>query len=271
MTLHEMATGNLPRWGDGSADPLLVDEEVTVDAEWFDPSVRDPLAEFFARALARDYRSRFDSAEAMCLAWSGCFEAIDMQTAGDEEGRDLPGDLDGVTRETPLLALGLSPRLLNALDRLGAHTVAQLVGLPPYASTATRGSDNASSSSFASCRSVWRSISRSTDRPSTPRPPSTATTTRSIPPSGASICWPPGSSPPTSRTTEARMVRAALGIEGRPRPSARPPGDRRIARRATDRDSQRRPARTGPLEPSIAGWHRSATPWRRWSRSTAAS
>ena len=130
MTLHEMATGNLPRWGDGSTEPLLVDEEVTVDAEWFDPSVRDPLAGFFAKALARDYRSRFDSAEEMCLAWSGCFEAIDIQTAGDEEGRDLPGELDGVTRETPLLALGLSPRLQNALDRLGAHTVAQLVDLP---------------------------------------------------------------------------------------------------------------------------------------------
>ena len=130
MTLHEMATGNLPRWGDGSTDPLQVGEEVTLDAEWFDPSVRDPLAEFFAKALARDYWSRFDSAEEMCLAWSGCFEAIDIQTAGDEEGRDLPGELDGVTRETPLLALGLSPRLQNALDRLGAHTVAQLVDLP---------------------------------------------------------------------------------------------------------------------------------------------
>ena len=130
MTLHEMATGNLPRWGDGSTDPMRIDDEVTVDAEWFDPSVRDPLAEFFAKALARDYRVRFDSAEQMRRAWSGCFEAIDLQAMGDEEGRDVPDDLDGVTRETPLLALGLSPRLLNALDRLGAHTVAQLVDLP---------------------------------------------------------------------------------------------------------------------------------------------
>ena len=130
MTLHEMATGNLPRWGDGSTDPMRIDDEVTVDAEWFDPSVRDPLAEFFAKALARDYRVRFDSAEEMRRAWSGCFEAIDLQAAGDEKGRDLPDDLDGVTRETPLLALGLSPRLLNALDRLGAHTVAQLADLP---------------------------------------------------------------------------------------------------------------------------------------------
>ena len=109
---------------------MLINDEVNVDAEWFDPSVRDPLAEFFAKALARDYRVRFDSAEEMRRAWSGCFKAIDLQATGDEDGRDLPDDLDGVTRETLLLALGLSPRLLNALDRLGAHTVAQLVDLP---------------------------------------------------------------------------------------------------------------------------------------------
>ena len=130
MTLHEMATGNLPGWGDGSTDPMLIEEEVTLDAEWLDPSVRGPLTEFFAKALARDYRTRFDSAEEMRRAWSGCFVAIDVQATGDEEGGDLPGGFDGVTRETPLLALGLSPRLLNALDRLGAHTVAQLVDLP---------------------------------------------------------------------------------------------------------------------------------------------
>ena len=130
MTLHEMATGTLPQWGEGATDPMRIDDEVTIDAEWFDPSVRAPLAAFFAKALAKDYRTRFDSAEEMRHAWSASFEAIDVRSAGDEEGRDLPSDLDGVTRETPLRTLGLSPRLLNALDRLGAHTVAQLVDLP---------------------------------------------------------------------------------------------------------------------------------------------
>ena len=104
MTLHEMATGNLPGWGDGSTDPMLIEEEVTLDAEWLDPSVRGPLTEFFAKALARDYRARFDSAEEMRRAWSGCFGAIDVQATGDEEGGNLPSGLDGVTRETPLLA-----------------------------------------------------------------------------------------------------------------------------------------------------------------------
>ena len=130
MTLREMATGSLPGWGDGLTDPMLVEVEVTLDVESFDPSVRTELAEFFAKALARHHLDRFDSAEAMRHAWARCFEAIDLPATGDEEGTDLPGDLEGVTRETPLLALGLSPRLLNALDRLGAHTVAELVDLP---------------------------------------------------------------------------------------------------------------------------------------------
>lgn len=130
MTLHEMATGSLPGWGDGLTDPTLVEDEVTLEVESFDPSVRAVLAEFFTTALAKNHLDRFDSAEAMRRAWDRCFEAIDLPTTGDEEGADLPGDLEDVTRETPLLALGLSPRLLNALDRLGAHTVAELVDLP---------------------------------------------------------------------------------------------------------------------------------------------
>ena len=130
MTLHEMATGSLPGWGDGLTDPNLVEDEVTLEVESFDPSVRPVLSEFFTKALARNHPVRFDSAEAMRRAWDRCFEAIDLPTKGDEEGTDLPGDLEGVTRETPLLALGLSPRLLNALDRLGAHTVAEIVDLP---------------------------------------------------------------------------------------------------------------------------------------------
>ena len=130
MTLHEMATGSLPGWGDGLTDPMLVEDEVTLEVEAFDPSVRTVLSEFFTKALAKHHLDRFDSAEAMRRAWDRCFEAIDLPATGAEEGTDLPIDLGEVTRETPLLALGLSPRLLNALDRLGAHTVAELVDLP---------------------------------------------------------------------------------------------------------------------------------------------
>ena len=133
MTLHEMATGTLPAWGDGQSDPALIESEISLDPEWFDPSVRQTLATFFRKALARDYRARFDSAEEMRLAWLRCFEAIDLPAlpaTDDENGHALPHDLAAVTPDTPLHSLGLSPRLSNALDRLGAHTVAQLVALP---------------------------------------------------------------------------------------------------------------------------------------------
>ena len=129
MTLHEMATGQLPGWGDGLSDPALIDDEVSIDAELFDPSVREALTEFFGMALARDYRKRFDNAEELRRAWFRCFETIDLAPGGDDDG-DLPEQLDGVTEATPLEVLGLSPRLLNALERLGAHTVAELVSLP---------------------------------------------------------------------------------------------------------------------------------------------
>jgi hypothetical protein len=47
MTLYEMATGTLPRWGDGKSDPALVDYEATIEAELFDPAVRERLGAFF--------------------------------------------------------------------------------------------------------------------------------------------------------------------------------------------------------------------------------
>ena len=129
MTLHEMATGQLPGWGDGQSDPALIDDEVSIDAELFDPSVREALTEFFRTALARDYRDRFDNAEELRRTWFRCFEAIDLAPDGNEDS-NLPEQLNGVTEATPLDVLGLSPRLLNALERMGAHTVAELVGLP---------------------------------------------------------------------------------------------------------------------------------------------
>ena len=43
VTLYEMAAGVLPRWGDGRSDPALTDAELAVEAERFDPAVRDGL------------------------------------------------------------------------------------------------------------------------------------------------------------------------------------------------------------------------------------
>jgi serine/threonine protein kinase len=69
LTLYEMATGTLPRWGDGKSNPAVLDCEVTLDADMLEPSLREDLTEFFQRALRRDYRQRFDNAEEMLRAW----------------------------------------------------------------------------------------------------------------------------------------------------------------------------------------------------------
>src|SRR5439155_2878330 len=55
-TLYEMTLGAgvLPRWGDGQSDPAMTDAELAIDAEKFDPSVREGLVTFFLRALHRD-------------------------------------------------------------------------------------------------------------------------------------------------------------------------------------------------------------------------
>jgi len=132
MTLYEMATGQLPTWGDGESDPSMLDCEVSLDSELFDPAVREGLSEFFEQALARDYRARYDNAEEMRRAWFRVFEHIDRPASATDPGEavDVDAMLEDATQATPLVALGLSARILNALDRMGAHTLGELVRLP---------------------------------------------------------------------------------------------------------------------------------------------
>src|SRR5205807_4516169 len=65
VTLYEMATGGLPRYGDGRSDPALTADPLVVDADRLDPAVRGGLTAFFQRALHWDPAKRFDDAERM--------------------------------------------------------------------------------------------------------------------------------------------------------------------------------------------------------------
>ena len=132
MTLYEMATGVLPQWGDGQSDPAMLDCEVSLDSALFDPAVRDALAAFFTRALHSDYRQRFDNAEDMRRAWQRVFASVDQPGTETDHGalRDLESALSAATEDTPLSTLGLSPRVLDALARLGAQTIGELLRLP---------------------------------------------------------------------------------------------------------------------------------------------
>jgi serine/threonine protein kinase len=135
VTLHEMATGTAPRWGDGSTAPELTDDVVpTVAADWLDAFVREPLTAFFERALHRDPAQRFDTAADMLAAWQRVFAGADAPTSpSDPGGGDVAAeeiDLSAVTADTALRELGLSARQLSLVDRLDVATCGDLARMP---------------------------------------------------------------------------------------------------------------------------------------------
>lgn len=72
-TLHEMASGEVPVWGDDGTDARFV-EEATLSTDTFDASLKASLTEFFQIALHRDAAQRFPNAHAMRSAWTAAFQ-----------------------------------------------------------------------------------------------------------------------------------------------------------------------------------------------------
>lgn len=75
VTLYEMTVGKSPTWGDGKTSPAMLDVEVTIASDVFDPVTREGFTEFFSKGLCRDYKARFDNAEDMLRAWRAIFAA----------------------------------------------------------------------------------------------------------------------------------------------------------------------------------------------------
>jgi serine/threonine protein kinase len=128
--LYQVVTGARPQVSDGGKRP----GEVHIEAERFDSAVRDRLAAFFRKSLAKDSAARFTSAETMKQAW---VEAL--APGGDDEVPLEPMDVSQVRPDTPVDALPLSVRARNALDRAGVHTVADLLQLPRNQLSVIRG------------------------------------------------------------------------------------------------------------------------------------
>lgn len=158
ITLHELVTGIRPHFaGKSAVDP---DAQIVLAAERFDATVRDGLLAFFTKALARDVRERFETAERMRKAWLGAIDAsllVRPAVASTQPGQvpaiasltvdaTLAPDalvitddvLASIEPTTPVAALPLSTRAKNALDRakiertekLGTFPAAQLSMLP---------------------------------------------------------------------------------------------------------------------------------------------
>ena len=126
VVLFEMATGGMPRYGDGLSDPASVPEEAAIEPGMFDPAVAGRLAVFFRKALARDAERRYDTAADMLAAWQAVFAPVPKTMPDDADEHAAKAE-----PETPLAKAGLSARALSALEPFGVRTVADLVAVDP--------------------------------------------------------------------------------------------------------------------------------------------
>jgi len=160
VTLHEMASGERPLWGDGQIDPITNEEaELTVSGELFEPALTDGLTSFFRRALHRETEHRFDTLRQMQDAWREVFRAADSAgLAPVPENTEAVRDENAgsATVDTPLGAAGLSWRAVSVAAGLGATTVGELLVVQPYAITKARGAGRLVRKELNRRRKQWR-------------------------------------------------------------------------------------------------------------------
>lgn len=168
VTLHEMLTGTRPTFGDAGA-AIDADAQIVLAVERFDPSVRDSLAAFFKRALARDIENRFSSCDEMRRAWNLAFETSKQRPAGasaapvatvtsddDAFPQASKEQLAALAADTAIDALPLSPRARNALDRAGFLVARDLLGLADNRLSAIRGIGRRVAEEILSFKTSWK-------------------------------------------------------------------------------------------------------------------
>lgn len=150
VTLHEMASGQRPVWGDSMTDPRTTTDEVpTIAADLFEPALRDGLTAFFQRAFHRDVDRRFDTFRQMEDTWRAVFTSADQATPAttpatvdiDEPTVEATRDAHATaaTLDTALDAAGLSPRAVSVAQQFGATTVGELLAVPRHQIARARG------------------------------------------------------------------------------------------------------------------------------------
>lgn len=198
VTLHEMATGETPTWGDGRSDPAFLPEgvEATLLVEAMDEALRDRLAAFLAQALRRDPAERFDTAEDMLRAWNDVFAG--WERAGDEtdDGDEstaagagpaavaLPANL---SLDDPITSFGASRKVASALRKCGATTVRDVASLDAALVNRTKGISVKTRRQIVRLRAAV--LERFVGDLSATQPAPTTTTVTTVPaePTGATI------------------------------------------------------------------------------------
>ena len=132
LTLYEMATGTLPAWAASEGLPPLIEGSLEIESVIFDPGVRDVMAGFFRKALARDVKERFGNAEDMRRAWRQIFlQAQQETTRHPRETAATPRcHVSEAQLDTQIGLLPLSPQALDTLSRRNINTVDALIRLP---------------------------------------------------------------------------------------------------------------------------------------------
>jgi serine/threonine protein kinase len=156
VTLHEMASTELPSWGDDIIPAGFLDrsEEAQLAEDVFDPVLRDGLVEFFRTAFNRDATARFGSLHEMTRAWTDIFRDVQtvppLTTASTVSMADVDetAPAESIRQEaaakatpaTPLAAAGLTAYALSiAQQSLGVSTAGELARVPARRITRLRG------------------------------------------------------------------------------------------------------------------------------------
>jgi hypothetical protein len=126
VTLHELVAGVPPIWGDGATEPLVTEDEATIATDRFDPTLREGLRDFFTKALRRNAEERFGNAEDMLREWRRAFEPLDRGAIAEDSIETIARRLD---RRSTIAEVGYSVEACDWLDRMGVHTVQQLLAV----------------------------------------------------------------------------------------------------------------------------------------------
>ena len=234
VTLHEMASGELPSWGDAIVDAKLLDpsEQLPQLAEdAFDPQLRERLAAFFSEALQRDPAKRHVSLADMEHAWSDVFRdldqarpattprTVDAEPSSPAEARALSAAQ--VEAATPLVAAGLSSRALSAAeDQLKVSTVGELVKIPAARVQRLRGAGLGPRNELLKRAREWRQQLQVAER----SPQAPKTTSAEVDPATLSLDEVAAQLVPRetgSNPAEVRVIRLVLALpdaDGQPAP-----------------------------------------------------
>ena len=129
VTLHELASGVRPRWGDGRSSPAETDAALVLAVEQFPAGVRESLAAFFAKALDRDVAKRHANADEMLREWRTAFK-VEVRSPSRATQLELKRSAPEVRLQIPVVQLDLSTRAEHALERINIVTVRDLLSTP---------------------------------------------------------------------------------------------------------------------------------------------